>query len=54
MKELTNWMIDGKLVFKEDIREGLENAPSALLDLFNGGNTGKLGEAIDSLCVPLE
>ncbi|KAJ3675365.1 hypothetical protein LUZ60_004407 [Juncus effusus] len=32
---------DGKLVYVEDIIEGLENAPSALIGLFEGRNVGK-------------
>ncbi|EED90056.1 zinc-dependent alcohol dehydrogenase, partial [Thalassiosira pseudonana CCMP1335] len=42
-QQLTRWIVEGKIRYqKEDIREGLENAPSALLDLFNGRNKGKL------------
>ena len=33
---------DGKLKFKEDVVEGLENAPRALMGLLEGGNFGKL------------
>ncbi|KAI5670091.1 hypothetical protein M9H77_10455 [Catharanthus roseus] len=32
---------EGKVVYVEDIAEGLENAPSALIGLFSGRNTGK-------------
>ena len=41
-KHLAQWIASGKLKFKEDVRDGLLNAPHALLDLFNGGNKGKL------------
>lgn len=40
--DLSGWLKDGRLKFKEDVRVGLTNAPEALLSLFNGSNTGKL------------
>jgi NADPH-dependent curcumin reductase CurA len=40
--ELGKWLAEGKIQFRSDIVDGLENAPQALLRLFNGGNTGKL------------
>jgi len=42
LAELSQWIISGKLKYSEDIVDGLENAPSALLRLFDGSNTGKL------------
>lgn len=39
---LAGWIADGRLVYREDIRDGLEAAPAALADLYAGGNTGKL------------
>lgn len=42
-KDLARWVLEGKIRYqKEDIRAGLENAPSALVDLFKGQNNGKL------------
>lgn len=41
-KNMAQWIEEGKLTFKEDIREGLERAPEHLQALFSGGNTGKL------------
>jgi NADPH-dependent curcumin reductase CurA len=32
---------EGKVVYVEDIAEGLENGPSALIGLYNGRNVGK-------------
>ena len=32
---------EGKVVYVEDIVEGLENAPAALIGLFSGRNVGK-------------
>ena len=31
-----------EIIYKEDIRLGLENAPLAFLDLLNGRNFGKM------------
>ena len=35
-------MAEGKIQYKVDIVEGIENAPSAVNKLFTGENTGKL------------
>lgn len=32
---------DGRITYREDIAEGLENAPQAFLDMLQGGNFGK-------------
>ncbi len=39
---LAQWMMAGQLKTKQDVRAGLENAVTALRDLYSGGNTGKL------------
>ena len=36
------WVAEGKIVYREDIVDGLENAPRAFLGLFTGDNFGKL------------
>ncbi len=36
------WLAAGKIQYREDIVEGLENAPQAFLGLFTGDNFGKL------------
>jgi NADPH-dependent curcumin reductase CurA len=41
-REMAGWMAAGKLKSREDIVEGLQNFPEALLKLFTGGNFGKL------------
>lgn len=41
-RDLASWIASGKIKFKEDVRDGLLNAPRALLSLFTGGNKGKL------------
>jgi NADPH-dependent curcumin reductase len=42
MQALAGLMMTGKLKTKQDIRPGLENAVTALKELYSGGNTGKL------------
>ena len=39
--EMSQWLKDGKIKFKEDITEGLENAPRELIGLLKGANFGK-------------
>jgi NADPH:quinone reductase len=40
-KDLAAWVQQGKLKYQENIIEGFENIPDALLGLFTGDNTGK-------------
>lgn len=49
VKELAGWLVEGKLEFKSDIRQGLETAPTAINDLYTGANTGKLLVQVSSL-----
>lgn len=41
-QDLAGWLVSGKLHYRSDIRQGLEQAPSAINSLFTGDNTGKL------------
>ncbi|HZZ32448.1 MAG TPA: NADP-dependent oxidoreductase [Phenylobacterium sp.] len=41
LKELQGWVADGRLKVQEDIIDGLENTPAALIGLLNGENRGK-------------
>ena len=36
------WIAEGKMIWREEIRNGIENAPSALIGLFKGENLGKM------------
>lgn len=40
--QMSAWLKDGKIKFREDIVEGLENAPQAFSGLLEGKNFGKL------------
>jgi NADPH-dependent curcumin reductase CurA len=42
MAELVPLVMEGKIRHREDVRDGLETAPSALVDLYTGANSGKL------------
>ena len=41
LKELQGWVASGQLKVQEDIIDGLENTPAALIGLLNGENRGK-------------
>lgn len=40
--DMTGWIADGRITWQETVREGLESAPDAFLELFSGGNSGKM------------
>ena len=41
LPELTKWLHEGKLKYRETVAEGIENAVEAFLSMLRGGNTGK-------------
>jgi NADPH-dependent curcumin reductase CurA len=41
-RDVSTWLQEGKIKYKEDVVEGLENAPQAFLGLLQGKNFGKL------------
>ncbi|MDG1234791.1 MAG: NADP-dependent oxidoreductase, partial [Amylibacter sp.] len=41
LRALQNWVATGAVKVPEDIVDGLENAPAALIGLLNGNNRGK-------------
>ena len=40
--DMSAWLAEGKIKYREDVVDGLENAPRAFLGLFTGANFGKL------------
>lgn len=42
IRQLSEWVREGKLKMKETVVEGLENLPEAFIGLFSGKNTGKM------------
>ncbi|KAI8595372.1 NADP-dependent leukotriene B4 12-hydroxydehydrogenase, partial [Dissophora ornata] len=41
-EDMSKWIKEGKLKSRETVVHGIENAPSALIKLFKGDNTGKM------------
>lgn len=41
LAEMTGWVREGKLRYREDVVEGFENMPNAFIGLFQGENIGK-------------
>ena len=41
LTKLTDWYQDGKLKYRERITKGIENAPTAFLEMMQGANIGK-------------
>jgi NADPH-dependent curcumin reductase CurA len=42
LETVSGWLTSGDLVVRETVREGLDDAVPAFLDLLRGGNTGKM------------
>ncbi|TCL91305.1 hypothetical protein C8J38_106238 [Rhizobium sp. PP-WC-2G-219] len=42
LKDAAGWIAEGRLRYREDVVEGLENAPQAFIGLLEGRNFGKL------------
>ena len=42
VRDVAGWLRDGKIKYKEDVVEGLQNAPQAFIGLLEGRNFGKL------------
>ena len=41
LREMATWLADGRLQYREDVIDGLENAPAAFIGMLQGDNTGK-------------
>jgi NADPH-dependent curcumin reductase CurA len=48
LAEMSGWLREGKLKYREDIVEGFENLPKAFIGLFHGENSGKRIVKVDS------
>ena len=42
LRQMGEWVRSGRIKYREDIVEGLENAPGAFIGLLRGENFGKL------------
>jgi NADPH-dependent curcumin reductase CurA len=42
LAQLAGWVASGQIKVRETVVEGLESAPQAFLNLFDGSNTGKM------------
>ncbi len=42
LKDMSQWIAEGRIKWRETIVEGIENAPRALISLFKGENFGKM------------
>ena len=42
LRDVSGWLREGKIKYREDVVQGLENAPQAFLGLLHGKNFGKL------------
>ena len=41
LAEMSTWLREGRIKYREDITDGLENAPRELIGLLKGENFGK-------------
>jgi NADPH-dependent curcumin reductase CurA len=41
LEEVGGWVREGRIKYKEDVSEGLENAPRELIGVLRGENFGK-------------
>ena len=49
VRDVGGWLRDGKIKYKEDVVDGLENAPQAFIGLLEGRNFGKLLVRVNAL-----
>ena len=47
VREMGQWLRDGRIRYREDVVEGLAHAPAAFIGMLSGGNFGKLLVKID-------
>ena len=46
-RDMSAWLAQGRIHMREDIVDGLENAPAAFIGLLQGKNFGKLVVRVD-------
>ena len=42
VRDMSGWLAAGKIKYREDVVDGLQNAPQAFIGLLQGSNFGKL------------
>lgn len=42
LRDMAGWVAEGKVRYREDIRQGLETIPAAFAEMLKGGNFGKM------------
>ena len=42
MRDMSGWIAEGKMKWRETIMDGIEKAPEAFIGLFKGENFGKM------------
>jgi hypothetical protein len=42
IRDMSSWIAEGKVKWRETVEDGIENAPTAFLKLFKGENLGKM------------
>ena len=47
LRDVSGWLADGQLTYRETIYEGIESAPDAFIGLFTGANIGKMVVRLD-------
>ena len=47
LTDMTQWVKDGRMKWEETVETGVDRAPAAFLNLFSGGNTGKMLVKLD-------
>jgi hypothetical protein len=42
LRDMSGWLADGSITYRETVYEGIESAPEAFIGLFTGANVGKM------------
>ena len=41
IRDMSKWMLEGKIKYRETVADGIEQTPQAMLDMLQGKNFGK-------------